>query len=196
MTTHDSIEQEVRQLLTRAEIRFVDNTTSFKELDFTILLEGKAAFYLEVKEKRQVYNLRNWPAFAPEVDLFILDDLTVRKCIGYAPRSGILVRDNLHTRYHFFSVIDLALMPRLRLNRTIQRNVEELKGKWLVNLQNSTTTDTLHKALVAIEEYVDELPLILDEQHSCYGRYIGEEIGTGGITRNPEHWETDIRETR
>lgn len=196
MSNHDSIEQELRQLLIRAEIRFVDKTTSYTELDFTLLFEGKAAFYLEVKEKRQIYNLKNWPSFAPEVDLFILDDLTVRKCIGYAPRSGILVRDNLQKRYHFFSVIDLALMPRLRLNRTTQRNVQELKGKWLINLRNSTTTDTLHKAIVAIEDYVDELPLILDEQHSCYGRYIGEEIGTGGITRNPEHWETDVRETR
>jgi hypothetical protein len=191
-----SIEQELRQFLTRAGISFVDQTTSFKALDFTLLIEGKAAFYLEVKEKRQPYNMNNWPKFAPEVDLFILDDLTIRKCIGYAPRSGILVRDNMHHRYYFFSVIDLALMPRMRLNRTIQRQVQEMKGKWLVNLQNSTSSDSLAKALVVIEEYVDELPLILDEQHSCYGRYVGEEIGSGGVRRNPEHWQTDIRETR
>ena len=120
----------------------------------------------------------------------------MRKCIGYAPRSGVLVRDNLHKRYHFFTVIDLALMPRLRLNRPIQRTVQELKGKWLVNLQNSTTTDNLPKAIVALEEYIDDLPLIMDEQHSCYGRYVGEEILSGGIMRNPGHWETDIKATR
>lgn len=190
------MEQEVRQLLTRAQIHFVDQTKSKQALDFTISFEGKVAFHLDVKEKRQHYNLQYWPAYAPEEDLFIIDDLAVRKCIGFAPHSGVLVRDNLRKRYHFFSVIDLALMPRLRLNRPGERNVKELKGKWLVNLQNSIPADTLHKALMTIEEYIDELPLILDEQHSCYGRYVGEEIGSGGTTRNPRHWETDIRETR
>jgi hypothetical protein len=30
----------------------------------------------------------------------------------------------------------------------------------------------------------------------CYGNYYGEEIGQGGITRKPGHWEIDVKGTR
>ena len=191
-----SIEQEVKQYLERSGQRFVDNTAAFDALDFTILIGESAVFYLEVKEKRQPYNPANWPAFAPEVDLFILDDLTVRKCLGYAPRAGVLVRDNTQSSYYFFSVIDLALMPRLRVNRPIQRNAADLKGKWLVNLQNGFQADNLTDAFVHLNHYVQALPSILCEWHTCYGDYVGETIGNAGIVRNPTHWVSDIQATR
>jgi hypothetical protein len=191
-----SIEQEVKQYLERSGQRFVDNTAAFDALDFTILIDERAVFYLEVKEKRQPYNSANWPAFAPEGDLFILDDLTVRKCLGYAPRAGILVRDNTRASYYFFSVIDLALMPRLRVNRLIQRNAPELKGKWLINLQNGFRAATLIDAFAYLTGYLKDLPSILSDWHACYGDYVGETIGNGGTVRNPTHWENDIQATR
>ncbi len=191
-----SIEQAVKQHLERSGQRFVDNTAAFDALDFTIMLGESAVFYLEVKEKRRPYNQANWPVFAPEADLFILDDLTVRKCLGYAPRAGVLVRDNMRSSYYFFSVIDLALMPRLRVNRSIQRNAADLKGKWLVNLQNGFQADNLADAFAHLNRYVKELPSILCEWHACYGDYVDEAIGSGGIVRNPTHWESDIQATR
>jgi len=191
-----SIEQEVKRYLEQSGLRYVDNTTAFDALDFTILAQEGAAFYLEVKEKRQAYNAANWPAFAPEINLLILDDLTVRKCLGYAPRAGVLVRDNQQARYHFFSVIDLALMPRLRVNRPIQRTVDDWKGKWLVNLQNGVQASTLEEIFAHMRTYVASLPAILGERHACYGDYVDEAIGSGGIVRRGVHWTTDIEATR
>jgi hypothetical protein len=190
-----SVEQAVKRHLDRTSLRYTDNTTSFKKPDFTVWFQ-ETPFFLEVKEKRQAYNAHNWPAFVPEADLFILDDLTVRKCLGYAPRAGVLVRNNLDARYFFFSVIDLALMPKLRVNRPINRNAPELKGKWLVNLQNGFGAATLDGAFAHIQQYLADLPAILFEHHPCYGEYIGEEISSGGVERIAAHWITDFQETR
>ena len=30
----------------------------------------------------------------------------------------------------------------------------------------------------------------------CYGNYPGEDIGERGELRRPEHWDTDVTETR
>jgi hypothetical protein len=191
-----SIEQELKRFLQAEGLRFTDNTTSYQQPDFAFWGEDPAPFFLEVKEKRQVYNVRNWPDFAPEPHLFILDDLTVRKCLGHAPRAGVLVRDNLHRRYHFFSVIDLALMPRRRVNRAINRNMMEQKGKWLINLQNGLAAPTLPAVFAHVRRYAEALPDILFAHYPCYGEYIGKEIGQGGITRSPLYWQNDVQDTR
>jgi hypothetical protein len=79
-----SFEQEVKAYLDQNDIGYNDGSSSYKHVDFTILLNGASPFYLEVKEKRQKYNLANWPHFTLEERLFIVDDLTVRKCLANA----------------------------------------------------------------------------------------------------------------
>jgi hypothetical protein len=191
-----SVEQEVRAYFEHARIHYSDDTTSFKKPDFTFRVAKKALFFLEVKEKLQPYNPRNWPAFAPEAELFILDDLTVRKCIAYAPRAGVLVRDNTQGNYRFFSVVDLTLMPKMRVNRAIQRQRLEWKGKWLINLQNGAAAASLGQAFAHIRRYADDLSSILFERHACFGNYIGEQIGNGGTMRGPAYWDADVQATR
>src|SRR5688572_25749613 len=132
MTSKPSFEQEIKNYLKQQNIKFSDHSSTYNQLDFTIFRDDQPVFHFDAKEKRQTYNLSNWPRFGPELDLFILDDLAVRKCLAFAPKSGILVRDNLRQKYFFFSVIDLALMPRIRVNRPIHRNQPDLKGKWLI----------------------------------------------------------------
>jgi hypothetical protein len=166
-------------------------------LDFTIIdINGQPAFHFDVKEKRQKYNLNNWPKFAPESDLFILDDLAVRKCLAYGPKSGILIRDNIRKKYNFVSIVDLALMPRARVNRPIHRNQHEEKGKWLINLRNGKEFQLLDEAYNHFHLYLQELNSVLLDTISCYGNYIGEDIQVGGIVRTPSHWETDVKNTR
>lgn len=192
-----SVEQELKQYLIHAGFRYSDHTDSYSKPDFTLWLQADHPFFLEVKEKRQPYNPHNWPTTrAPEAELFILDDLTVRKCLGYAPRAGVLVRDHLPARYFFFSIIDLALMPRQRVNRPIRRNAPELKGKWLINLGNARRAATLDQVLAQIHHYVQDLPHLLADHHACYGDYVDEAIGSGGIERHAGHWDDDIRSTR
>lgn len=191
-----SAEQEIREFLAARKIPFVDNTSSFQELDFTLLKDDAPVFYLEVKEKRQSYRSDRWPDFAPEPDLCILDDLTVRKCLGFAPASGILMRDNVRSLWAFFPVIDLALMPKLRVNRKIHNRTADIKGKWLIHFSNGKLAGNLTVAFDAVRSYYSELPAILHDIHPCYGAYLGEEIELGGSTRRPEHWTKDVEETR
>lgn len=47
-----------------------------------------------------------------------------------------------------------------------------------------------------IETYLSDRRKIFPEVVECYGRYEGEDIGEGGITRRPEHWQIDIKATR
>jgi hypothetical protein len=197
MSFNNPFEQEIKDYFTQNDINFIDESSSFDKLDFTIIdKKGQPAFHLDVKEKRQKYKLSNWPDFAPESDLFILDDLAVRKSLGNAPKSGILIRDNLLVRYFFFSVVDLALMPRKRVNRPINRNQPDLKGKWLINLFNGKEAQSLDKAVSHIRDYLNNLNSVLFETLKCVGNYVNEDIGTGGQIRNPSHWETDILSTR
>lgn len=128
--------------------------------------------------------------------MFILDELTVRKCLGFAPRAGVAIKDVIGERYVFFSVIDLALMPRVRVNRRIERNQPDLKGKWIVDLRNGRQATTLDELLGHIQTYLANLHSILYEIHPCYGDYVGETVADGGITRRPEHWSQDVRSSR
>ncbi len=191
-----SAEREIKQFLSAQKIPCIDKTKSFDDLDFTLLKEGAPVFNLEVKEKRQPYRADLWPDFAPEPDLCILDDLTVRKCLGFAPASGILVRDNVRDLWVFFSVIDLALMPKLRVNREIHNRAADVKGKWLIRFANGKLAGNLSLAFDAVRNYYSDLPSILHNVHPCYGDYIGEEIERGGSRRRPEHWTKDVQETR
>jgi len=191
-----SLQQEVRDYLKRQQADFSDNTKSFKDLDFTISSHGDPIFQLEVKEKRKAYNASHWPTEIPEADLFILDDLTVRKCISHAPRCGVLVRDSAQTRYCFFSVVDLAMMPRQRVNRAINNRKQALKGKWLISLKDGVPANNLEDAFEHIRSYLRTLDEILFERLECHGQYAGETVALAGITRQPRHWVSDVRDTR
>ncbi len=107
-----------------------------------------------------------------------------------------MIRDNICRKYIFFSVIDLALMPRKRVNRPIHKNRPERKGKWLLNLRNGCESQSLDEAMSHIHCYLQALSNSLFESLECYGNYVDEDIAEGGIVRNPSHWETDVRSTR
>lgn len=193
-----SFEQEIKGFFRKKEIRFADNSGSFAMLDFTFGdLEIKRQFHFDVKEKRQHYNMRNWPdAIVPEEYLFVLDDLAARKVLVHAPNSGVIIRDNVHQRYVLFTVVDLYLMPKKRVNRLIERSVETYKGKWLVDLRNGQRFDDLAGVFAGIDSYLDNREDIFLRILECFGDYVGEEIGKGGIVRKPEHWEVDVNQTR
>ena len=196
MAQEVSFEQEIRNYLQQVGRPFTDETRAFCELDFTLLLPAGVRFHLEAKEKRQPYNASAWPDFAPEEELFILDDLTVRKCLAFAPRAGVVVKDGVVGRYLFFSAIDLALMPRQRVNRRIERNAPDLKGKWLIDLRNGRAAADIASLLALVDDSLAGLHAALYETHACYGNYVGENVGEGGSTRRAGYWEKDVRNAR
>ena len=87
-------------------------------------------------------------------------------------------------------------MPRVRVNRRIERNRPDLKGKWVIDLRNGKHAATLDDLIAHIQSYLGNLHSILYEVHPCYGDYVGEIVGEGGITRRPDHWSQDVRSSR
>lgn len=191
-----SLEQEIKDVLSKNGVQYHDNSDSFKEPDFTIIVKDEPYFYLEAKEKRQHYNPKHWDCEIAEEDLFILDDLSVRKSLAYAPKSGFVIRDNPRGLYFFFSVVDLTLMPRKRINRRIERNVSTWKGKWLIDLRHGQQADSVEASFSQVRSFVERSEEILFKEIACYGEYQDEGIQHGGITRESKHWSNDREATR
>ena len=193
-----SLESEFKTYFAQHQIPYEDHTTSLKKLDFSFGdPKAKTHFCFDVKEKRQHYTRQNWQQLdIPEAYLFILDDLAARKILAFAPNSGLVLRDNLNQKYYFFSIVDLFLMPKKRVNRTIKKQVETNKGKWLIDLRNGKVCDNLHGIFVAIDSYLKDREDIFLNTLACYGNYYGEKIGQGGVTRQPGHWKIDVTGTR
>ncbi len=197
MVAKVSLEEEIRRYFEGQGMEFDDRSHSFVQLDFGFgdLFQNRY-FVFDAKEKRQPYNPRNWPTAIPEPHLFILDDLAARKILLHAPNAGLVVRDTPNQRYVFFSVVDLFLMPKQRVNRPIHRREGASKGKWLVDLRNGQASPHLPGVFTAIQAYLDQREAIFHRILTCYGEYQGEAIGSGGTVRRPDHWEQDVGATR
>jgi hypothetical protein len=197
MNKTNSLEQEVRQLLAARRVQFEAYCDDFDRLDFCIDSPQRGRFCFDAKEKRQPVKMDNWPeAGIPQEHLFILDDLAARKALKFAPNSGLVVRDNIRGLYFFFSVVDLFLMPRRRVNRPIGSYDTKLKGKWLIDLRNGAQCASLLEVFERIAAYHDAQEEIFQNLLACYGDYHGEQVGRGGVTRQAEHWLRDRQSTR
>ena len=192
-----SFEQEIKHYLADNRIPFHDGSASFKDLDFMLPDFADARpFRFDAKEKRQKYNMNNWKTTIPEQHLFIMDDLAARKILAYAPRSAMIVRNNILQNYVLFTILDLFLIPKQRANRVISKKVETLKGKWLIDLRNGPQFESLNAVFAAIRDYLEAFQEIFLEKLECHGSFQGEDIDVQGITRRPEHWQVDVAETR
>lgn len=193
-----SFEQEIKEFLQLRQLHYRDNSSSFKRLDFSVQLDDKIIFYFDAKEKRQHYNLQNWdiPSKETEEHTFIMDDLAARKILAYAPYSGMIVRDNLRGGYFFFSVLDLFLMPKKRVNRPIHKEKHALKGKWIIDLRNGSRCESLNDCWQCILLYISKREDLFLNILECLGHYSGEQIGQSGEVRRPEYWNTDVSNTR
>lgn len=189
-----SLESELSNFFRQRRIPHEDNRSSGKKMDFVFPILG-ANFHLEAKEKRQRINVSAWPRVdISERELFIVDELTIRKMLLRSPNCGMVIRDNLRERYFFCSILDIVLMPRVKANRMMEGYT--LKGKWLVNMQNMVLCPTLPDVFKSIEQYMlhrgDAYTMITE----CYGNYRGEEIPIGGELRTREHRQIDYNGTR
>ncbi|MFQ5446669.1 MAG: hypothetical protein ACE5FF_07030, partial [Saprospiraceae bacterium] len=185
-----SFEQEIKTFLRDRNLEYKDNSSSFKRLDFSVVLDEQWTFYFDAKEKRQQYNLHNWNLTPEQQEhTFIMDDLAARKILAYAPWSGMVVRDNLRENYYFFSVLDLFLMPKIRANRPIHKAKKALKGKWVIDLRNGVICASMTEVLAVIKKYIAHREELFLHQLDCYGDYTGEDIGLSGEVRKPAYWE-------
>lgn len=101
----------------------VTRFTSNDELD--IWIPGP---YIEVKEKRQVIGDR-WLKITSteERNLFIMDELSLRRCMRQAPHTYLVIHDAPQDRMFVLNALEMACASRVRVNRNG-------KGKLLFDL--------------------------------------------------------------
>jgi hypothetical protein len=192
-----SFEQEIKAFLQSRKLEYKDNSSSFKRLDFSVRLDENWTFHFDAKEKRQKINLYNWKITAEQEPFtFIIDDLAARKILAFGPYSGMVVRDNLLGGYYFYSVLDLFLMPKTRVNRPIEKQQKGLKGKWVIDLRSGRKCSSMDEVVKLFFAYVAKREDLFLNILECYGTYPGENIGERGEVRRSEHWDTDVKETR
>lgn len=191
-----SLEQEILYFVKEQGYTFKSYTKSGHLPDFAIQVHD-TPFFLEAKEKRQRININNWPTVdVPERELFILDDLSARKLLRFAPNSGLVIRDNLRERYFFFDIVTLMLIPRLRVNRPMDYNHTKLKGKWMIDLRNAQDCRSLHSVFQTVWNYIGTQDTIFEEYTPAWGDFEGEYITLGGEVRTREHRQIDYSSTR
>lgn len=94
-------------------------------------------YFLELKEKNQRYGER-WHLLpgVEEADLFVMDELTIRRGLDNWPYVFFLVRDNPGGgRLVWMPIWELISTPRVRRQRVG-------KGKWIINLAGFRTLES------------------------------------------------------
>jgi len=126
------------------------STASFDRLDFQLLAPGERLVELEVKAKHQPLS-PGWRQLRPDVDapdLFVLDELALRKILDAGRYAFLVVRDIPAARWCLWSAGDLLVASRVRHTRTIDRTVSRAKGKLVFNLAEAGhTTRSLPEVL-------------------------------------------------
>ncbi|MCB1013912.1 MAG: hypothetical protein KDB10_02165 [Acidimicrobiales bacterium] len=131
------------------------STTSFDRLDFQVLSATEQLVQVELKAKRQPLS-KGWRDLRPEVppqDLFVLDELALRKIVDAGRYAFLLVRDVPTARWVLWSVGSLLVASRARHSRALDRGSgTHHKGKLLFDLGEACSqTHDLAAALDEIE---------------------------------------------
>ena len=115
-------------------------TESSTELDFFI-----PCFVVEVKEKRQKLNDRWWGNLDREENLFVMDELTVRKALKHYPYVWFVIRDVPADKVYVASISEILSADRHRFDRNG-------KGKWVLDTSWFDTIGDLSELMDFIKE--------------------------------------------
>lgn len=107
----------------------VDRTNSTDQLDFYV-----PGAWIEVKEKKQRLGQR-WHLLpgVEEPDLFVLDELSLRKALKHGHEAWFLLRDVPGDRLFLAQAVHVACVERARVNRWTTEN--NAKGKLILDLR-------------------------------------------------------------
>lgn len=134
-------------------------TSSTERLDFQLLGPGERLVELELKSKRQPY--QGWSCHRPNVpeeDLFILDELALRRIVEAGRYAFLLVNDMPKRRWCLWSAADLVLTSKARVARKLVTDQVRDKGKLLLDLTEQTTISSrLEHAVRAVAEMVSDV---------------------------------------
>jgi hypothetical protein len=170
------MEQRVESEIDRVGVLTLlkSSTTAMDRLDYQVLCPGDRLCEIELKTKRQPY--RGWGTFRPDVaeqDLFIVDELTIRKLIDAGRYGVLLVRDAPLHRWIVWTPMDLMFASKVRVARQLATGRGGTKGKVLLNLADSPHHfPLLEAALVGIAGLIEQT----DENWTGIGAWPG--LGT------------------
>ena len=116
------------------------STQSFDALDFAVVGPGERLANIELKAKHQPY--RGWSSLRPELaerDLFILDELALRKIIEAGRYAYLVVADLPTKRWCLWSTADLVLASKVRTIRTLATGAgtTSTKAKVLIDFREA-----------------------------------------------------------
>ncbi len=109
------------------------STASTERLDYQLAGPGARLLEIELKMKRQVYRGWSYRPDVPEKDLFILDELALRKLIDAGRYAFLLVRDLPCDRWAVWSTHDLVMTSKVRVTRQLAVGTGAVKGKVLIS---------------------------------------------------------------
>ena len=136
---------------------------------------------LELKEKRQSYRPR-WAELArlPETELLVMDEVSARKLLAWAPRALLFFRDTTRPArpYVLFSIIDLFCAPKVRVQRPISLKSQRLKAKWLLDRRHGQDFADLNSGFAAMANYIDRGMLDDLRRLDAHGAFVGETVET------------------
>ena len=113
-------------------------TDSYDRLDFAVATNRVRNAEVELKAKWQRCST-GWQRQrrdVPERELFILDELALRRILGSGPDSHLMILDWPNRRWILFDVPQLALAPKARVNRRLSRKRSTAKAKILLDLRD------------------------------------------------------------
>lgn len=188
----NEVEEQLNQL---SDVEIIENNTaSYDDIDFVLMLNDNKVF-VDAKEKKTRYR-RGWVEYSniEEENLFILDELGIKKLFPHFPYFFVVIKDCNFGKYFLYNAFDLLCMERVRLNRKIIRRVEQLKGKWLISYKWGKEYSSLFKLINALKDDLNLLPMRMKEL-PCYE--VGKQpmrILDGKYSRFAKYWEKDISE--
>jgi hypothetical protein len=138
------------------------STRAFDALDFQLVAPHGRSLELELKAKLQLLS-SGWTRLRPDVepvDLFVLDELAMRKVIDVGRFGFLLLRDVPRDRWALWSAGDLLVTSKVRTSRLLRKSATPVvKGKLVLDISEAayvgaTLAEALD-ALVSLTERVD-----------------------------------------
>ena len=116
------------------------STQAFDRLDFQLTSLGGRPLELELKAKAQPLGLY-WRRLRPDVparDLFVLDELAMRRIVEVGRHAFLLVRDVPASRWILWSTGDLLVASSVRASRELRKTEQStLKGKLVLDFSEA-----------------------------------------------------------
>jgi hypothetical protein len=148
-----SFEEAFEKILIQKKINYENNTSSYDKPDFVIKTKSGFLLPIELKEKRQLYNLSSWKLeHKNNDDIFIIDELTIKNLINNYGLNFIIIIALSYKNpilYIPISGYHFLLLEKERCDRVINNSF--IKGKWIIDILKFQKTDNILELLNMIK---------------------------------------------